>query len=33
MADEKFGERQWHFVQDGASSHTSASTLDALFEV
>jgi hypothetical protein len=33
MSDERFGERQWHFVQDCASCHTSASTLDALFEV
>jgi hypothetical protein len=32
MADERFGERLWHSVQDGASCHTSASTLEALFE-
>jgi hypothetical protein len=32
-ADEKFGECQRHFVQDGASCHTSALTLDALFEI
>jgi hypothetical protein len=31
MADERFGERQWHFVQDGVSCHTSASTLDDVF--
>jgi hypothetical protein len=29
----KIGEQQWHFVQDGASCHTSASNMDALFEV
>jgi hypothetical protein len=33
MADEKYGERQWHFCQDGVSCHTITSTLDALFEV
>jgi hypothetical protein len=29
MADERFGQRQWNFVQNSASCHTSASTLDA----
>jgi hypothetical protein len=32
MADQTFGERRWHLIQDGARCHTSVSTLDALFE-